>query len=92
MQVTCFFTSGMSFKRNVGVVIQGPPANRANFKGLKKILKYWIAWYSYIYKEVHTLAFAEISESVVLKHNTEQKKNHTQYIELVIKTITRNCT
>ena len=26
--------------------------------------------YSYIYKEVHTLAFAEISELVVLKHNT----------------------
>jgi len=28
---------------------------------------------------VHTLAFAEISESVVLKHNTEQKKK-TQHI------------
>ena len=31
---------------------------------------------SYIYMEVHTLAFAEISESAVLKHNTEQKKTH----------------
>ena len=31
--------------------------------------------------EVHTLAFAEIDESVVLKHNTEQKKNtfHSLY-------------
>ena len=35
-----------------------------------------MSWYSYIYKEVHTLAFAEISESVVLKHNTEHKKTH----------------
>ena len=30
------------------------------------------------YKKVHTLAFAEISESVVLKHNTEQKD--TQHV------------
>ena len=26
--------------------------------------------------EVHTVAFAEISESVVFKHNTEHKKTH----------------
>jgi hypothetical protein len=44
------------------------------FLSVKKSKKYWISWYSYIYKEVHTLAFAEISESVVLKHNTEHKK------------------
>jgi len=35
-----------------------------------------MSWYSYIYKVVHTLAFAELSESMVLKHNTEQKKKH----------------
>ena len=27
----------------------------------------------HLYKEVHTLAFAEISELAVLKHNTEHK-------------------
>jgi len=31
-----------------------------------------------MYKKVHALAFAEINESVVLKHNTENKK--TQHI------------
>jgi len=29
-----------------------------------------------MYKEVHTLEFVEISESVVLKRNTERKKKH----------------
>ena len=58
--------------------MQSPPANRAIFKCLKN-LKVLISWYSYIYKEVHTLAFAEISESVVLKHNTEQKKSTTHH-------------
>ena len=48
------------------------------FLSVKKKLIYWISWYSYNYRKVHTLAFAEISESVVLKYNTEQKK--TQYI------------
>ena len=63
--------------------IQDPPANRAIFK-FKKNLKYWISWNICIYKEVHTLAFAEISESVVLKQNTTKKHNisfhslHTQ--------------
>jgi hypothetical protein len=47
--------------------IQGPPANLAIFKCCNGM--FWISWYSYIYKEVHTLAFAEISESAVLKHN-----------------------
>ena len=28
----------------------------------------------HLYKEVHTLEFVEISESAVLKHNTEHKK------------------
>jgi len=32
-----------------------------------------------IYKEVHILAFVEISDSVVLKHNTEYKKNTTHH-------------
>ena len=58
------------------IYIQGLPANWV-ILSVKQIKKYWISWYSYIYKEVHTLAFAEIGESVVLKHNTEQKKNTT---------------
>ena len=29
----------------------------------------------HLYKEVHTLAFEEISKSAVLKHNTENKKS-----------------
>ena len=59
------------------IQIEGPPANRVNFKCLKKIKNIGYHDNSYIYKEVHTLAFAEITESVVLKHNTEQKKNTT---------------
>jgi hypothetical protein len=43
---------------------------------VNKKLKVLCIMKRYIYKEVHTLAFAEISESVVLKHNTEQKKKH----------------
>ena len=31
---------------------------------------------------MHTVAFAEISESVVLKHNTEQKKHNTSFHSL----------
>jgi len=47
-----------------------------SFKKIKSIE------YSYIYKEVHTLEFAEISESLILKHNTEQNTIHhsTRYI------------
>jgi hypothetical protein len=56
------------------LIVQGPPANRAIFKCLKKLKS--IGYHDTVtfYKEVHILAFAEISESVVLKHNTEQKK------------------
>ena len=38
-----------------------------------------MSWYSYIYREVHTLAFAEVNESVDLKHNTEQKKHNISF-------------
>jgi hypothetical protein len=51
---------------------------------VNKKLKNWISWYSYIYKEVRTLAFAEISESVVLKHNIEHKKKTQHIIRLDI--------